>query len=43
MAYVNLQAHEGTVSGVKKLDFYSFDTHIATYTILKVNIAVLLQ
>ena len=51
MVYVNLQAHDGTVSGVKKLlaelvsldFFYSFGTHIATYAILKINIAVLLQ
>ena len=51
MAYVNLQAQEGTVGGVKKLlaelvaldVFYSFVTHIATYTVLKIIIAVLLQ
>ena len=49
MAYVNLQAHEGTVSGVKKLLAklvslsLSFGTHIATYIILKINIGVLLQ
>ena len=51
MAYVNLQAHEGTVSGVKKLLaklvshdlFLSFGTHIATYTKFKINIAVLVQ
>ena len=51
MAYVNLQAHEGTLCGVNKLlaklmsldFFYSFGTHIATYTKLKINIAVLLQ
>ena len=51
MAYVNLQTHEGTVSGANKqlaklvpLDFFIALARILLLTpLLKINIAVLLQ